>query len=131
MQKPTISSLKSKLDNVFSEYIRKRDSDGDGMVKCVTCGKVMHWKQVDCGHFVSRAKLNTRWDERNASGQCKQCNGFAGGQQYLHGLALEKRWGKGTADLMFAKSCIIRQMKSADYLWLINEFREKIKQLEA
>ena len=38
-----------KLDKIFSEYIRKRDADENGYVKCCTCPTVEHWKEMDCG----------------------------------------------------------------------------------
>ncbi len=35
----TITKLKKKLDKIFSEYIRKRDSDYKGYCKCISCSK--------------------------------------------------------------------------------------------
>ena len=68
-----------KLDKVFSEYIRRRYADEDGMVKCATCLTELHWKQLDCGHFRVRANISTRWDEYNAAQQCRRCNGSEDG----------------------------------------------------
>ncbi|MDD5434885.1 MAG: recombination protein NinG [Nitrospira sp.] len=71
---PTIKSLIKKADTVFSEYIRRRDK---GI--CVTCGKKKHWKKMQCGHYYSRGKYGTRWDERNAGCQDVRCNIFLKG----------------------------------------------------
>ena len=38
--------LKGKLDRLFSEYIRRRDADA-GYCRCVTCGKLQHWREMD------------------------------------------------------------------------------------
>lgn len=71
-------SLISKLDRIFSTYIRRKDSIG-GRARCVTCGTVAHWKNMQNGHFISRRYMNLRWDEQNCHVQCKNCN------ENLHG----------------------------------------------
>ncbi len=35
---------------------------------------------MQCGHFVSRVYLVTRWDENNCRVQCVGCNMFGGGK---------------------------------------------------
>ncbi len=44
------------LDRIFSEYIRRRDSDENGIGRCISCGKMVHWKEADCGR-QSKKKL--------------------------------------------------------------------------
>lgn len=68
-----------KLDAVFSEYIRLSHADEYGIVKCVTCGKYDHWKRMDCGHFIPRTHLATRFNEVNCAPQCPECNQWKGG----------------------------------------------------
>jgi len=82
------STLIKKLDKVFSQYIRLKDADHAGYVSCFTCGVSKHWKEVDAGHFQSRGKYATRWNEENVRNQCKRCNGFRGGEQYQFALNL-------------------------------------------
>ena len=76
----TISKLKKKLDVLFSQYIRRRNADHLGRVKCFTCGVEKHWKEQQAGHFQSRSHHSTRWDEVNVQVQCPKCNlfGFTG-----------------------------------------------------
>ena len=50
MKKLTRSKLIKKLDNVFSQYIRRKDAIND-IAKCITCGVERHWKELQCGHF--------------------------------------------------------------------------------
>lgn len=40
------------LDRIFSEYIRRRDADKDGFVRCISCGRRIRWEDADCGHLV-------------------------------------------------------------------------------
>ena len=82
MKKPTRKSLIAKLDTVFSTYIRRRYSMND-IAKCVTCGKEDHWSKLQCGHFMSRKHMSTRWNEDNCQVQCAGCNVFRYGEQYL------------------------------------------------
>jgi hypothetical protein len=78
---PSISSLEDKLDALFSQYIRRSHADEGGTVSCVTCKKLMFWKDSDCGHWIKRQHRAVRWDERNVAPQCTRCNHFQGGAQ--------------------------------------------------
>lgn len=87
-----------KLWKVFSEYIRLRDSDENGNVKCFTCGNIRHWTKVDCGHGIGRQHKATKFHEQNNHGQCKRCNGFEGGKREVYKEEVDKRYGAGTWD---------------------------------
>jgi hypothetical protein len=75
----TRKKLIARLDRVFSQWVRSKDADHRGYVQCFTCGVWKHWKTVDAGHFQSRAKFSTRWDERNVKCQCKPATDSAAG----------------------------------------------------
>jgi len=80
-------------DKWFSYYIRLKDSDQNGMVRCVTCGKPDHWKKMDCGHYIPRQNKKLRWNEFNCSCQCAKCNYFEGGRMDLHRRYILNRYG--------------------------------------
>jgi hypothetical protein len=63
-KKPSRKTIITKLDSIFSQYIRLRYSKNE-ISECVTCGKQDHWKKLQAGHFVSRKHYATRWDEDN------------------------------------------------------------------
>lgn len=91
-RKASRKTLVKKLDKVFSEYIRLRTAkEITGIVECVTCGKNDHWKSMDCGHFMSRKHISTRWHEDNCQVQCKSCNVFKYGEQYKYSLWLGEK----------------------------------------
>jgi 5-methylcytosine-specific restriction endonuclease McrA len=97
--------LINKLDTSFSEFIRLRDSDHQGVCKCVTCGDFKHFTQMDAGHFITRDNMATRWEEENVNAQCQSCNRFKGGKQYEHGLAIDKKYkDPGLASKLHIKS---------------------------
>ena len=95
--KKNITKLKKELDKWFSLYIRLRDASDLGMCQCFTCGKVDHYKKMQCGHFQSRRHLSTRWNEQNCQVQCPACNVFRYGEQWKFGLRLEYKYGEGTS----------------------------------
>jgi len=70
----TSNDIIDDLDFVFSRYIRIKESDKNGNVSCYTCGKISHWKETQCGHFIKRGQMQLRWDSRNARPQCPICN---------------------------------------------------------
>ena len=93
----TISKLKKELDKWFSLFIRIRESE-NGLAQCFTCGKVDHYKKLQCGHFQSRRHLSTRWHEWNCQVQCQKCNIRSQGEQWKFGISLNAKYGEGTSN---------------------------------
>jgi len=104
MKSKSINQLVADLDKVFSIFIRLRDIDADGFSYCVTCGKPMTLKTSQCGHFISRRHFATRWEEKNCAAQCYACNMHNQGKQYEFGLAIDNRFGVGTAQKLLIQS---------------------------
>jgi hypothetical protein len=92
-----ISKLKKELDKWFSLYIRLREATLEGLCQCFTCGKVDHYKKLQCGHFMSRRHHSTRWNETNCQVQCVKCNMFEQGEQWKFGLKLNGKYSEGTS----------------------------------
>ena len=63
--KSTKSKLKDTLDKVFSEYIRLRDVREDGTFICISCNNGFPYEVSDCGHYISREHMSTRFSEEN------------------------------------------------------------------
>ena len=124
------SKLVKKADKVFSEYIRRRYADARGYAKCFTCGKVDHWKKLQCGHFQSRKNYSTRWEEMNCQVQCSGCNIFKSGEQYRFGRNLDISFGQGTADILFHKAKKTVKYTNVDLLELIEHYKNKLAQLK-
>jgi hypothetical protein len=75
----SFQNLVSDLDHVFSQYIRCKYADVNGMVECYTSGRKMRWQEIQCGHFISRSNLGTRWLEANCRPQSMEDNYFKNG----------------------------------------------------
>lgn len=93
-------------DKWFSLYIRLRDVVAQEMIICITCGRVIHWRNSDCGHYMTREKPMTRYNEQNCNAQCKECNRFRSGEQSQHGKMIDKKYGKGISNKLIALSRI-------------------------
>lgn len=119
----TLKLAKKRADTYFAKFIRLRDQDKP----CITCGK--YTDEKDCGHFISRRFETVRFDEKNCSGQCIRCNRFQNGNQFEHGLKIDQRHGKGTAEALYVKSKMKATRKKFDYDYLADYYREKIKTL--
>lgn len=124
MQSKNKKLAKAKADKYFSLYIRERDKNKP----CVTCGKMVSDK--DCGHFLSRRFENTRYDEKNAHGQCQKCNRFEYGNQYEHSVSIDELYGAGTCEKLRLKSRMIAAPRSQyDYEQIAEIYKLKYQQL--
>lgn len=83
----------SLADKYFSLYIRVRDADENGCAKCCTCGTYKPVKEMDCGHFVKRQHMATRFSEVNCATQCKRCNAFEQGRDNEFAQFIAKKYG--------------------------------------
>ena len=107
---PTLASLRRKLDQVFSRWIRARDALPNGMGRCYTCNR---YALLEAGHFVPRQHAATRWDERNVHGQCSYCNRWQHGNLWAYGLALMKQYGMQVVDdLWLSKKVAVKFTRS-------------------
>lgn len=123
------STLKAKLDRVFSIYIRTRDANAQGLVKCCTCDNIASIKEIHCGHFISRRYLSTRWDELNCAGQCAGCNMFKNGEQYKFGVYIDEINGKGMAKRLGIVSHAKMKYSRSDLSEMIKFYENKLKEL--
>ena len=125
----TRKKLIQRLDKVFSQWVRRKDADHRGYVECWTCGKVLPWSRVDAGHFQSRAKFSTRWDEMNVKPQCKGCNGFRSGEQFKFARKLDAVYGQVTAEEIERISNQTRKYSVEELEALIDVYNRRLRKL--
>lgn len=122
--------LKAKLDRVFSEYIRKRDSK-DGYFTCISCGRILPYEQADCGHYINRIHMATRFSEINCAGQCRKCNRFSEGNMSGFRQGLIKRYGEQRVLLLEMQKNDTKKYSNFEYQALIEHYKKEIKKLDA
>lgn len=96
--------LRDKADKLFSKAIRYRDGEkrADGWwCKCITCDTWNPMAKTHAGHFQKRGRLSTRWNEQNVNAQCPSCNTYRDGEQYKYSIALDYKYGDGTAKKLY------------------------------
>jgi hypothetical protein len=123
-KKPSRKTIITKLDNIFSQYIRLRYSKNE-IATCITCGKQDHWKKMQNGHFISRKHYATRFDEDNCQVQCSGCNVFRYGEQYL----FSKYLGADLSEELLMKSRKIKKFTDSELLDMIELYNEKVNNL--
>ena len=132
MQK-SISKLKKELDKWFSLFIRLRDATDEGLCQCFTCGKVGHYKTggMQNGHFQSRRFMATRYSEDgNCEVQCSGCNIFRFGEQYKFALALDAKYGAGTAEELEFLSRMVVKFTRVDYEDNIRYYKSAVEKIK-
>lgn len=127
--KSELSRLDARLWKIFSEYIRRKHADENELIRCITCGKWVHWKSSDCGHGISREELSTKFHEQNNHPQCRQCNRYKGGRQFEYMMRVDEVYGAGTAEKLRIMSKQQSKFTRFDYEYKIKEYKEKLKQL--
>jgi hypothetical protein len=123
-KKPSRKTIITKLDSIFSQYIRLRYSKNE-IATCVTCGKQDHWKKMQNGHFISRKHYATRFDEDNCQVQCSGCNVFRYGEQYL----FSKYLGADLSEELLMKSRKIQKFSDSELLDMIELYNKKVNNL--
>lgn len=99
------------------------------MVACVTCGRVKPWAEMQCGHFVSRVHLGTRWHEKNCAPQCSTCNVLKRGNMAEYSLWVSRRYGTGIMqELIDLKNKSIKFDRS-QLEGMIDDFKGRIANL--
>jgi 5-methylcytosine-specific restriction endonuclease McrA len=117
------------LDRIFSEYIRRRDSDENGYGRCISCGKIVHWKDADAGHFVNRAHMALRYDEKNVNLQCRSCNRFDEGNSIGYSEGLVRKYGPEVLDYLKIKKHNLCKFGKFEIDLLKKEYKRKIKEI--
>lgn len=120
----TLPSLIKKLDRIFSTYIRLRDADESGTCACVTCGKLDHYKNMHCGHFIKRQHQSVRFDERNTAAQCVRCNLHMGGCQDEYGAHISQKYGH---EVLYE----LLRLKRTAKKWTRDELNEMIQKYQS
>ena len=126
LKKRSIPTLKAKLDRIFSEFIRLRDSDNKGYCRCISCGKIEFWKNVDCGHYVNRSHMGTRYSERNCNAQCRKCNRFDEGNNIGYTRGLISKYGVKVINELDAKKHTISKLTAFDYEIMIDHYKKEV-----
>ena len=116
----------AKLDTLFSKFIRQRDCAPVGT--CISCGKPITFSTCDCGHYVNRKHMATRYDEQNCNAQCRSCNRFDEGNIMGYRKGLIQKYGINVVEALEIKKYNSCPMNAFEIGVLIEHYTNKLKQ---
>jgi rubredoxin len=113
----------------FSKMIRARDDIG-GYFRCPTCGNTKPIEEADAGHYISRVRRATMFDEMNVHAQCRHCNRFQEGNHFLYRAWLVKKYGITEVEAMEQRAIMGGGHSTMDLLLMAKEYRARTKAIK-
>ena len=125
----SISFLKKKAWKLFSEYIRRRWADPEGMVDCVTCHLTYHWKKLHAGHFIPGRHNLILFDERGCHPQCYICNIHLKGNPRAYDAYMRTIYGTKVIKDLERRDKESKQFTRPELEELIKIYKQKVEEL--
>ena len=123
------ADLIKRLDKVFACYIRLRDIMPNGMGKCISCGRIKPYREIDCGHFFGRTNMATRFDEDNCNGECRGCNRASSDHLIFYQENLIKKIGVARFSSLREKARSTKKWEADELQRLIEYYKKEVKRL--
>lgn len=95
--------------------------------KCVTCGKWHDIKDIDAGHYISRANAATIYDMDNLRPQCSSCNRFQQGKHFEFEQALILEIGKERVEALKERAKGFGDDSTTYHNMIEQEYKQKVK----
>ncbi len=121
---------RSKCLEAIQLLSRISAADNNGYAKCVSCGSVYHYKDMDGGHFIPKGH-SSYWalEVENVHPQCKGCNGFGmkfGTAEAQYTLWMVDYYGRDFVDNMEQTKKNVKKLYKKDYEEMLSDFNERI-----
>lgn len=129
----TVSKTKDEAWKEFSKYIRLRDclettkSFYEG--RCITCGKLFNFKQLQAGHFVPGRTNAILFNEDCVHAQCYRCNISLSGNLIEYYPYMLNKYGKKKVEKLKKLSRQIVQFKVVDLERIKEYYKDKYNNL--
>ena len=122
--------LINELDTAVSLYVRQKGADKHGFNYCYTCGGKYHWKDMDCGHYIKRRYLQTRWDLNNVRPQCRACNRLKNGNYRVYEPRLCQELGTDFVQKMWDRALKAEKISTPMLSIMLEDIKKKYKNLQ-
>lgn len=119
-----------RLDKIFSEYVRLRDADYNGYIRCYCCGYPIHWTNAQAMHFMNRRHLGTRFNEENVKAGCIPCNMYQNGNLKAYEEHLIKEYGENIIDKLTVLKNAVTKFSPYEIEKMIEHYRNEVKRLK-
>ena len=118
----------------FSLYIRLRDclitTGSAESCKCVTCGNIVPYDQLDAGHAISGRHNAVLFDESIVYAQCRKCNQGGDGEKIAFRNFLVNLHGEEWMEMKEQGAKQAVQIDDAGYRLIGEHYRKEYKKLE-
>ena len=126
----SLRSLKAKAWAMFSEYVRRKDTDEEGYTFCYTSEVRAHWKNLQCGHAIGGRHNAVLFDESICRPQTVRENVFLRGNYPFFTTKLIKENGMQWWEEKLFKSRQAVKLTRSDLEDIIEKYKTKLKELE-
>ena len=127
VKKKSVKHWKRKAWDVFSKYIRSRDSSKLGC-RCYTCERYFPINKMHAGHYISRKISQTFFNEINVNAQCVNCNSFKFGDLITYRENLVKEYGEELIKELESQRNILKQWKAYKLEDIYKKYKAKLKE---
>lgn len=97
--------------------------------RCISCGQIKPITQADCGHYINRQHMATRFSEINCNAQCRSCNRFDEGNMSGYRAGLVKKYGETKVLMLEMQKNTTRKYSDFEYIALIEHYKKEVKKL--
>ena len=122
-----IKAITNEIWKYFSEWIRRKDADSNGMVRCYTCGKVIHWKEANASHYLHN-KLD--FEPANVKPCCVGCNKFKHGNLGAFAERLIFEYGADVVQDLRRRSNEIWKPSREELAELLEHWKQEVGKLK-
>lgn len=123
------TDLVKRLDKVFALYIRLRDCMPNGFGRCISCGKIKPYRELDCGHFFGRSNMATRFDEDNCSAECQGCNRASSDHLIYYQENLIRKIGVARFSTLRERAHSVKKWDDDELAKMITHYTNEVKRL--
>jgi len=121
-KKPKWLTARKRADSAFAKYIRNRDGN-----KCCIGGCEQPYAHPNCGHFMSRIFMATRFDERNCNCQCARHNKLHNENAEPYRRFMKEKYGEDVIKELDTMTRTTRKYSVDELLELEKEYKERMK----
>jgi len=118
----------------MQKLVRLKAADHNGFCKCVTCGKVKHWSEMQGAHFIERGKLGTKIMEENIHPSCQWCNMI--GDKHVrwvkeaYSMYMRDMYGEEFVKEMLDQSKQVKKYGKQEALDMLADLKARVKEQE-
>ncbi len=130
-KKKTIARLVDDAAVLLQKIRRMESADENGYCRCVTCGKVEHYKNMDGGHYIPRTKTATKLERYNINVQCKSCNMYRKEESKCkYSIYMIETYGYDYVKWLNDESKKVKKWVRSEVEDIIQRFKAELKELE-